>query len=263
MSRVLITGAASGLGWAMAQVFFARGDQLLLVDRDQALLQERATALADPARITVVVADLNTENGVQSVIDATIAEHHVLDILINNAGITHRSAARLTDPAVFRRVMNVDWQAPAELAVGLLPSLRRGEGAIINIGSMAGWMPVPGRAAYCSAKSALTQFFEVLRVEEAEHGIHVLMVYPSFLDTPIEKNALGKDGRPATHARSTVGRIDSADELARNIVVALGKKKRWLYPNRATWLASLLWRLAPGLFHRGIRRKFASELEVL
>ncbi|HCS25934.1 MAG TPA: short-chain dehydrogenase, partial [Spongiibacteraceae bacterium] len=127
--------------------------------------------------------------------------------------------------------------------------------------SMAGWMPVPGRAGYCSAKSALAQFFEVLRMEEAANGIHILMVYPSFLDTPIEKNALGGDGGPARHARSTLGRIDSAGELAQNIVHALNQKKPRLFPNKFTLFASILWRIAPSLFQRLTLKRFAVELE--
>ncbi len=262
MSRVLITGAASGLGWALTRQFFARGDTVLLVDRDEDLLGSRVEDLAAPGRVHSLVADLAEDDGVASVLAWVAQEGNCLDALVNNAGITHRSAARLTDPAVFRRVMKIDWQAPAELAVGLLPVLRQGEGVIINIGSMAGWLPVPGRAAYCSAKSALSQFFEVMRTEEASRGIHILMVYPSFLETNIEKNALGKDGKPAQHARSTIGRIDSADDLAADIVKAMDKRKRWLFPNRMTWLASLLWRIAPGFYHRGVQRKFAEELEV-
>ena len=75
---------------------------------------------------------------------------------------------------------------------------------IVAIGSMAGWMPVSGRAAYCGAKSALAQSFEVLRCEEQRHAVHVLMVYPGFLDTAIERNALGHDGDVAQHDREIV-----------------------------------------------------------
>ncbi|MFP3386548.1 SDR family NAD(P)-dependent oxidoreductase, partial [Tritonibacter sp. SIMBA_163] len=83
-----------------------------------------------------------------------------VDLLVNNAGITHRSLAADTDPAVLARVMTVDWEAPAALTLALLPDLRARGGGLINIGSMAGWMPVLGRAGYCSAKAAFGQFFE-------------------------------------------------------------------------------------------------------
>ena len=129
------------------------------------------------------------------------------------------------------------------------------------IGSMAGWMPVLGRAGYCAAKSALGQAFEVLRAELARDGIGLLMVYPSFLDTPIDRNALGADGKPAGHARSTIGKIRGADWMAGLILKALDDGNQRLFPDRGSWAASLLWRLAPGLYYRQMSRRFAGELD--
>lgn len=260
-SSVVITGAASGLGWALAQQCSARGDQLLLVDRDEALLAERAAQLNAPNRVFTCCADLATADGIATTLAAIRQQLRELDLLVNNAGITHRSLAANTDPAVFRKVMAVDWQAPVELATGVLPLLRQRRGMIVNIGSMAGWMPVLGRAAYCSAKAALGQFFEVLRAEEKQHGVKVLMVYPAFVNTNIEQNALGANGERAQHARSTIGGISEAAPLAASILHAVARGRERLYPHRGIWLASLLWRVAPGLFHRLMRRKFAVELQ--
>ena len=172
-----------------------------------------------------------------------------------------RSPAARTEMKVFRQVMAVDWEAPVALTLGCLPLLRESGGCVVNIGSMAGWMPVLGRAGYCSAKAALTQFFEVLRGEVADQGIRVLMVYPSFLATPIETNALGFDGKPAAHARSSVGKVRSADWMAERILEALARGEKRLFPDRFTVFASLLWRLAPNTYHRLMRRRFAVELE--
>ena len=180
---------------------------------------------------------------------------------MGNAGITHRSLAEKTAMSVFQKVMAVDWQAPVELSVACLPLLKKSRGGIINIGSMAGWMPVLGRAGYCSAKSALGQFFEVMRGEVSRYGIHILMAYPSFLDTPIEKNALGHDGKPAAHARSMVGNMRTPEWMAEQVFEAYGKGRKRLFPDRFTWFASVLWRVAPDLYQRLMLRKFASELE--
>lgn len=259
--QVVITGAASGLGWALSQVFFKRGDRLLLIDRDQALLAQRQRELDNPQRVTTLIADLASNEGISTALEGIRQQCQQVDVLINNAGITHRSLAAYTQPAVFRKVMTVDWQAPVELATGLLPKLRESRGSIINIGSMAGWMPVLGRAGYCSAKSALAQFFEVLRAEEQDNGIHVLMVYPAFVNTNIERNALGGDGAQAKHARSTIGGISEAQPLAEQIIEALEKRRPRLYPHRKIWAASLLWRLCPDLFQGLMRRRFAVELE--
>ena len=262
MKTVLITGAASGLGWALSQQAFALGYRVILADMNEVLLEARVEALAarDAERVTSRVLDVTNSDAITLLVP-WLEKHGGLDLLINNAGITHRSLAEKTAMSVFQKVMAVDWQAPVELSVACLPLLKKSRGGIINIGSMAGWMPVLGRAGYCSAKSALGQFFEVMRGEVSSYGIHILMAYPSFLDTPIEKNALGHDGKPAAHARSMVGNMRTPEWMAEQVFDAYGKGRKRLFPDRFTWFASVLWRVAPDLYQRLMLRKFASELE--
>lgn len=263
MKTVLITGAASGLGWALSQQAYACGYRVILTDMNTVLLNARAEQLGGAGDERIICRELDVTDG-DAITELRLwlqAQPFALDLLINNAGITHRSLAEKTAVPVFRKVMQVDWAAPVELSVTLLPLLKKSCGGIINIGSMAGWMPVLGRAGYCSAKSALGQFFEVMRGEVSRYGVHILMVYPSFLDTPIETNALGHDGKPAGHARSMVGRMQTPETLAERVFQAYDKKQKRLFPDRFTWFASLLWRLAPDLYQRMMVRKFASELE--
>ncbi len=260
MTATLITGAASGLGWAMAKHWYQAGHQLVLADIDAEALVRREAELDDDSRVHIVTVDVTDRSDLQRLIQETEEAFGRLDLLVNNAGITHRSLAVRTDPAVFRRVMAVDWQGPVELTQLALPLLERTRGSIITIGSMAGWMPVPGRAAYCAAKGALTQFFEVLRLELEARHIHLLMVYPSFLDTPIEHNALGADGEKVTHSRSTVGTVTRVDDMVARIDSALERRRRWLLPDRIARFGSLLWRLVPGLYLKVVRKKFAGDL---
>lgn len=260
MTVTLITGAASGLGWAMAQHWYRAGHCLVLADIDADALLRRQKELGDDNRVHIVTVDVTHTADLERLVRETEATYGRLDLLVNNAGITHRSLAASTKPDVFRKVMAVDWQGPVELTQLALPLLERSKGQIVCIGSMAGWMPVPGRAGYCAAKSALTQFFEVLRLELEPKGIHLLMVYPSFLDTPIEQSALGADGNRATHARSTVGSMASADDIAQLIAKALVSRKPWLLPDRISRFGSLLWRIAPLLYLRVVRRKFAGDI---
>lgn len=256
----LITGAASGLGWAMARQWHTAGHQLVLADINAEQLAERAEQLGTPDRVLTVTADITSEADIKRLLTETQNRFARLDLLVNNAGITHRSPAHQTDPKVFRKVMAVDWQGPVELTLAALPLLRESRGSIVCIGSMAGWMPVPGRAAYCAAKSALTQFFEVLRLELEPDGIHLLMAYPSFLDTPIEHHALGKDGSIAHHPRSMVGGMKSAEWMAELIAKSLEQRKRWLMPEPVSRFGSLLWRFAPSLYLRQVRKRFAGDL---
>lgn len=263
--RVLcITGAASGLGWALARAAHAAGEAVVLADRDGDGLGARARTLAaDPAgaaRVLAVTGDVTAAADRAALLDAIVGRFGHLDVLVNNAGITHRSPARLTDPEVLRRVMEVNYHAPVALTYAALPLLRATRGSVVCIGSMAGWMPVPGRAGYGASKAALTQWAEVLRLEVAQDGIHVLLAHPSFLDTPIERNALGADGTPARHPRSTVGRIRNADDEAARILGALTARRPEVSRDWVPALASWLWRVAPGVYRRVIALRLRAEL---
>lgn len=259
MKTCLITGATGGLGWELAKACHARGDALLLTDIDAAGLAARVTELG-AQRVLGIAGDITDPQLHARLLDACGKRFGRLDRLLNNAGITHRSPTMRTDPAVFRKVMAVDYHAPLELTLSALPLLRASRGQVAAVGSMAGWMPVLGRAGYCAAKSALAQAFEVLRAELGRDGIHLLMVYPSFLDTPIDRNALGADGKPAGHARSTIGTIRSAQGMAAEILDALQRRRERLFPDRGSWLASLLWRLAPSVYYRQMSQRFAAEM---
>jgi len=261
----LITGAASGLGWALTQRYSAMGHVVVMMDVQAELLQKKADQLIASGlsvnKLHVVVADITNTDAINHLVSDIQSKFGRLDVLINNAGITHRSLVEKTKPEVIRKVMAVDYQGPVELAVAALPLLKESKGTIINVSSMAGWMPVLGRAGYCAAKSALHQFFEVMRCEIKQYDVEILMVYPSFLDTPIEVNALGHDGEKATHARSMVGGLGSADTVADSIVAAHKRGAQRLFPNKFTWVASLLYKLLPNVFLNGMTKKFASELD--
>jgi short-subunit dehydrogenase len=267
---VMITGAADGLGWGLAKAFLKLGFHLFLIDRDSKQLQTRVRTLENQRVsqnqcIDSLIVDLLEEHAVSSIAQAFNERHSKLDVLINNAGITHRSLATETDIAVTKRVMSLDYFVPVELTQRVLPALKNAgaetnPASIINIGSMAGWLPVLGRSGYCAAKSALHQYFETFRAENAHQPLHVLMVYPSFLATRIEQNAMGANGQPAAHARSTTGKIHSVDWMVQKIISAYQHRQERLFPNKPIMLASLLYRHWPSLFIRAMRRKFASEL---
>jgi short-subunit dehydrogenase len=237
--------------------------QFALVDLNAQALQERAAQLHKRGIAAEgFVADLACERALEDLLAALRARYARVDLLVNNAGITHRSLSTRTSNAVIRRVMAVDYHAPVELAQGLLTQLRAARGCVINISSMAGWMPLLGRAGYCAAKSALHQYFETFREEVREEGIRVLMVYPSFVATNIEANALSGDGGRARHKQSTVGPMQTAEWMAERIVQALDKGQERLFPRDKSLLGAYLYKLMPRLFMKQMVRNFRVELEV-
>jgi dehydrogenase/reductase SDR family member 7B len=192
--RVLITGAASGLGWEMTQLYFRDGWYVILVDRDQNRLAECNSRLQanHSGQFKCSCVNLTDDTRLAAALEPALRNDAGLDLLINNAGVTHRSQASVTDLEVFDRVMSVNWRAPIHLTRLCLASLHRCHGAVICVSSMAAWMPVPGRAAYGASKAALKLHFEAWRPELLQRGISLFMVYPSFVATSIEQNAPGK-----------------------------------------------------------------------
>ncbi|WP_258240449.1 SDR family NAD(P)-dependent oxidoreductase [Pseudidiomarina homiensis] len=257
-SVALITGAASGLGLELARAL-QHQYQLVLVDVNADGLRACSEEFASARCYQVDLADAGA---VELLCERLKADLSRLELLINNAGITHRSLSRVTSREVLQKVMGVDYFAPVQLTQALLPLLEAGGGGrVVTIGSMAGWMPVIERAGYCAAKSALHQYFEVLRAELActSSSIRILQVYPSFLDTPIENHALDGSGGIARHPRSMVGKMRSSTWMAQRIVSALADGRERLFPDRFTYFASVLYRIAPKLYQRLMQRKFSQS----
>jgi NAD(P)-dependent dehydrogenase (short-subunit alcohol dehydrogenase family) len=247
MRVVLITGAAGALGSELSRLYRERGHSVIMTDLT-------APAPVDEEALTLAC-DLTDPSDLARLPRIVEERFGRLDVLVNCAGLTHRSPAATTDPVVFRRVMAVNWEAPIRLTQLALPLLERAGGSVVNLGSMAGWMPVPGRSAYGASKAALTQWMEVFRHEAHARGIHVLNVHPGFLDSVMVDVAGGVD-----RERSSVGRATPVPEMARLILRAEAERRTWLYPDRLSRLASVLWHLWPSAYHRLMVRSFRSEL---
>ncbi|WP_258544355.1 SDR family NAD(P)-dependent oxidoreductase [Alteromonas lipotrueae] len=251
----LVTGAASGLGLDLAKQL-ATDYQLVLVDLQIDALTRVAKSLQCHHHF---VCDLADPAAIVALAESIAQQHITLSVLINNAGITHRSLASLTQTSVIEKVMRVNYFAPVQLTQMLTPHLSR-DANIVNISSMAGWMPVLGRAGYCASKAALHQYFETLRAEWQGNGKHILMVYPSFLDTPIEHNALNGLGSKATHKRTMVGAMGSSKDMASQIISAMNKGQQRLMPDWFTRVSALLYRLTPNVYLYLMRRRLSREL---
>jgi NAD(P)-dependent dehydrogenase (short-subunit alcohol dehydrogenase family) len=259
---VLITGAAGGLGRALARAFAAAGAHIAALDRDASGMETLAAELhSQGLQALTLDCDVTDAVACERAVSRVIEAWGRVDVLINNAGITHRSALRRTDPAVTRRVMEVNFFGAVNCTRAALTALTESRGLIIVLSSVAGFAPLIARTGYAAAKHALHGFFESLRSELAEDGVGVLMVCPSFIDTGIDRNALGGDGRPARHAQQIVGVRARPEAVAAEVLRAAKSGRRLLLPGRTAKLAWWVSRLAPRYYARVMARRLRAEMD--
>jgi len=180
--RILITGASSGVGAALARQLAAKGAIVGLTarrrDRLEAVLAEcRETSPAS----TMWVADLADPTAVE-----TLAQWDELDVLINNAAIPKRRTVTALKPAEVEKVMRVNFFAPVRLTLGVLPRmLQRGAGMIVNVSSVGGRLGIVHESAYCASKFALCGWSESMAVDLHGTGVSVKLIQPGPVDTEI------------------------------------------------------------------------------
>jgi short-subunit dehydrogenase len=185
---ILITGASSGIGLATARALAGPEASLFLVGRRL----DRLEGLARELTATPLVADLSDPETVQRLATDLARQTDRLDVLINCAGELAVGPAERLGPTVAERLMRVNCLGPIAMIHSCLPLLRRAyEPVIVNVSSMAGRLAPPYMAAYAASKFALNGYTQALRQELRAEGIHVGLVMPGPVDTPMVHGRLG------------------------------------------------------------------------
>jgi NAD(P)-dependent dehydrogenase (short-subunit alcohol dehydrogenase family) len=259
---VVVTGGASGLGAAFVRRFARAGSRVALLDLDGEAANRAASELeAEGTECLAVACDVSDEASCREGIAAVVRRFGGLDVLVNNAGITHRSAFAETDTAVYQRVMGVNFFGPLYCTKAALPSLLERRGLVVVVSSIAGVAPLYGRTGYAASKHALHGLFGSLRAELAPAGVEILIVCPGFTATGLSRAALDADGSVTRHPQSTVGRVATPESVADAVFEAARRGRRLLVLSAAGRAAFVLSRLAPGLYERLMARSLRSELE--
>ncbi|MCX7155644.1 MAG: SDR family oxidoreductase [Rhodocyclales bacterium] len=261
---VLVTGAAGGLGAALCQRYAAAGARIAALDLDATKLDALVAALrAKGAEALALTGDITDSTACKSAVAATLAQFGALDGLINNAGISHRSLLRDTDPDVIRRVMEVNFFGAANLTQAALAHIVARQGFIVAISSVAGFSPLTGRTGYAASKHALHGFFDSLRSEVEGAGVDVALVCPSFIRTGIGAAATDGSGAPVSSPRITTGGESSPEEIAAQVFDAVAAGRTLLLPDATARKAWWLSRLAPALYSRIMKRRVGGEFSGL
>jgi len=259
---VVVTGAASGIGAAVCERFAREGASIMLLDQDEAGVRAAAARLkADGIDAEGYRCDVAREDECRATMGRIVARCSGIDVLVNNAGITQRSAFADTQTRVYRRVMEVNFFGSLHCTQAAFDSLVRRRGMIIVIESLAGVSPLLGRTGYCASKHALHGLFTSLRAEIRNTGVHIMLVFPGFVATNLQTRALGGDGQITPHPQSVVGRPTSAAKVADDIFKGALKRKPLLVLTPVGKLAYWVSRLAPVLYERLMARQVREELE--
>ena len=258
---VLVTGAAGGLGAALCRRYAQAGARIAAMDLDEPGL----AALRDSLRADVLMlggpqaGNIADPAACAAAVARTVDHFGGLDLLLNNAGISHRSLLAGTDPAIIRRVMEVNFFGALQMTHAVLPHLKASRGAVAAVSSVAGFAPLYGRTGYAASKHALHGFFDSLRTELAPLGVDVTLVCPSFIATGIGAAALGGQGGAPQAARIATGGESDPDDIARLIVAAIAQRRPLLLPDRTSRLAWWVSKLAPAFYARTMTRRVRAE----
>ena len=183
IQTVLITGASTGLGWAIAQELLAHTPhRLILTAREASMQRFEELGLKDDARIWLRALDVTDAAERDRLVGEVEAEFGAVDVLINNAGISFRSVVEHVAEDELQAQMDVNFLAPMELTRRVLPAMRKQRyGRIITISSVGGMMAMPTMSVYSASKFALEGCCEALWYEVRPWGIHVSLVQPGFI----------------------------------------------------------------------------------
>ncbi|HYL04205.1 MAG TPA: SDR family oxidoreductase [Steroidobacteraceae bacterium] len=249
---VLISGASSGIGRALALALAHPGTQLALTARDAARLAATAQeCAARGAAVLTVSADVARPEDCTSAVEQTLARYGSLDALVNNAGVTMWGRFdALRGFASFGQLLAVNYLGAVYLTAAALPHLKRSRGLIVAVASVAGLTGVPERTGYAASKHAMIGFFESLRIELRGSGVDVTVVAPDFVASGLHRRALGPDGRPYDAGPLAEAHVMSSEQCARLIVRAMGRRQRLLITSRRGSFVRWARLIAPALVDR-------------
>jgi len=262
---VLITGASSGLGAALARAFADAGARLILSARSGAALEEVARSCRGSGSDTLVVTcDVTVPQDCATAVESAIARFGGIDFVIACAGVGMWARFdTITDPAILKQVMDVNYGGLVNIVYHALPHLKSSRGLVVAISSVQGAVGVPYHTGYAASKHAVQGFCDSLRMELLGSGVDVLTVLAHWIrGTRLREQALGADGAPrgkSAHSHGS-GAVEP-DDMARAVVDAIRKRKRALFmPGKLrylSWLSAIIPRLADRIIINRVEQEAA------
>lgn len=224
---VIITGASSGIGKALAFAFGQEGANIVITGRKKEPLFEVSDELTKQGIDNLpIVSDVSIEADNIDVVNKTIEKYGKIDILINNAGISMRSMFEDCNIDVIKKVMDINFYGTVYATKYALPYIKETKGSIVGVSSIAGYRGLPVRTGYSASKFAMNGFLEALRTELLHTGVHVLTACPGFTASNIRVASLGSDGNSKGDSMRDEGNMMSSEEVAQHILKAVKNRDR-------------------------------------
>lgn len=251
---VWITGASSGIGEALVKQISSTGAKLILSGRKEAALQALAQPLGE--RAAILPFDLAKKEEVQAALQKVNSFFGRVDVLFNNGGISQRSYGAETSDEVERQIMEVNYFANIALTKGLIPQWReRKEGYVCTVGSMTSLFGFFYRTTYGASKHAVKGYYESLIFEEEPNGVHITIVYPGFINTPISANSLNGDGSKHNKLDEAQKQGMAPEVCVKRMIEAVENKERSVVIAKKERMAHFLHKLSFSLFYNVLKKQ--------
>lgn len=216
----IITGAASGMGAATARELAAAGGQVVIVDRNESLARQVA---GDIDAGEPIIGDVSDSAFCNRAVEATLARHGRLDVLVNAAGVIVRASGEQTTDEQWQRIIGVNLNGVFFMCRAAIPAMKRqGKGAIVNFGSIWGDVGAAGVAAYCATKGGVHLLTKAMALDHATDGIRINAVCPGEVNTPMLQSERHEPVTPEMMQKIAdtvpMGRLAEPVEIARVVL---------------------------------------------
>lgn len=254
----LVTGASSGIGRALAIRLASLGADLALLARTESRLKETAAEIERLGRRALVLpGDVTDSEQCRSAIERSVKQLGKLDILVCSAGVSMRSRFEETSLDAMEKVMRINFFGTLYPTWHAIPYVKKTRGSLIAVSSLVGKRGSPTYAVYSASKFAVQGLYESLRLELAPEGIHVGIVSPGHVETPLRERVLGPTGEPWKTPPPVPFRIWPVSLVVDQVVRILEKRKaEALLPGFVGPMLALDQLLGPWLGDRIVSRQF-------
>lgn len=248
---VVITGASSGIGEAMAEVYASMGAKVVLGARHADKLEALCRRIEQRGgKAAWCVTDVTRKEDCMRLIDTAVEHFGGIDVMICNAGISMRALFDDVDLDVLHRLMDVNFWGTVYCTKYALPYLQRSHGSLVGISSVAGIHGLPGRTGYSASKFAMTGFLETIRIENLKKGLHVMVACPGFTASNVRFSALTADGSQQGATPRKEEKMMTAEEVARIVARGIARRKRLCLMEIEGRATNFVKKFAPGLVDR-------------